>query len=77
MLAPFSKIAAASVTKFGSGSLGGRAGSLWYYRAVVDTLKSVDNRPIVAELERVVQELERLAASIPQSQDGPTPHPSP
>ncbi|USR90083.1 HD domain-containing protein [Phormidium yuhuli AB48] len=56
---------------------GGRAGSLWYYRAVVDTLKSVDNRPIVAELERVVQELERLAASIPQSQDGPTPHPSP
>ena len=39
---------------------GGREGSLWYYRAVVDTLTAIDDRAIVQELERVVQELERL-----------------
>ncbi|WP_219729853.1 HD domain-containing protein [Sodalinema gerasimenkoae] len=44
---------------------GGRSGSLWYYRAVVDTLKAVDDRPIVAELERVVCELETLTPSVP------------
>ncbi|MCC5897860.1 MAG: HD domain-containing protein [Phormidium sp. BM_Day4_Bin.17] len=44
---------------------GGRSGSLWYYRAVVDTLNAVDDRPIVAELERVVRELETLTPSVP------------
>lgn len=43
---------------------GGRSGSLWYYRAVVDTLNAVDNRPIVAELERVVRELENLTPPV-------------
>ncbi len=39
---------------------GGREGSLWYYRALVDTLTAIDDRAIVQELERVVQELETL-----------------
>jgi (p)ppGpp synthase/HD superfamily hydrolase len=35
---------------------GGREGTLWYYRAVVDTLRG--DGPIVDELDRVVTELE-------------------
>ncbi len=42
---------------------GGRAGSLWYYRAVADALRTVDDSPLVAELNRVVTELEGLAAA--------------
>jgi GTP pyrophosphokinase len=38
---------------------GGREGTLWYYRALVDALQTGD--PIVDELDRVVGELERLA----------------
>lgn len=41
---------------------GGRKGTLWYYRAVVDTLKQVGTNPLVEELDRVVVQLERLAA---------------
>lgn len=40
---------------------GGRDGTLWYYRAVADTLQEAGNSPLVAELDRVVAELERLA----------------
>jgi (p)ppGpp synthase/HD superfamily hydrolase len=39
---------------------GGRAGTLWYYRAVVDALKLPGLTPLVEELERTVAELERL-----------------
>ena len=42
---------------------GGRAGSLWYYRAVADALRTVDDSPLVDELNRVVTELEHLAAA--------------
>lgn len=38
---------------------GGREGTLWYYRAIVDGLKN--EGPVVEELDRVVTELERLA----------------
>ncbi len=40
---------------------GGREGTLWYYRAFVDSLKAGDDDPLVAELDHVVRELELLA----------------
>lgn len=41
---------------------GGRDGSLWYYRALVDAFCQTSSTPLIAELERVVVELEQLAA---------------
>jgi GTP pyrophosphokinase len=41
---------------------GGREGTLWYYRTLVDAFKKTGNAAIVAELERVVSEVETLAA---------------
>jgi (p)ppGpp synthase/HD superfamily hydrolase len=41
---------------------GGRDGTLWYYRAVADALRQVEQTPLVEELHRAVTELE-LAAS--------------
>jgi len=38
---------------------GGRDGTLWYYRAVTDTLKHTGITPLVAELDRTVTEMER------------------
>ncbi len=38
---------------------GGKEGTLWYYRAIVDTLPH--DSPVVEELDRVVTELQRLA----------------
>jgi GTP pyrophosphokinase len=40
---------------------GGREGTLWYYRALVDALKPVYASPLVDELERVVVELEKIS----------------
>ncbi|HTO97350.1 MAG TPA: hypothetical protein VMK66_09940, partial [Myxococcales bacterium] len=40
---------------------GGREGTLWYYRALVETFRQAGNNPLVEELERVVSELETLA----------------
>jgi GTP pyrophosphokinase len=37
---------------------GGRDGTLWYYRSLVDAYKAAGSHPIVAELDRVVSELE-------------------
>jgi (p)ppGpp synthase/HD superfamily hydrolase len=42
---------------------GGRDGTLWYYRAVVETLKGATPGPLVQELARAVTELEQLARS--------------
>lgn len=42
---------------------GGRAGSLWYYRALADIFARRGHPVLTAELERVVREIERLAAS--------------
>jgi GTP pyrophosphokinase len=39
---------------------GGKDGSLWYYRAVVEALRTVESNPLIDELDRVVSELERL-----------------
>jgi GTP pyrophosphokinase len=45
---------------------GGKAGTLWYYRAVVGVLAAAHRTPLVAELERVVVEIERLAGGSPE-----------
>ncbi|MFL5626202.1 MAG: HD domain-containing protein [Ktedonobacteraceae bacterium] len=41
---------------------GGKAGTLWYYRSVVDALREAGASPLLEELERVVAELEFLAS---------------
>ncbi len=41
---------------------GGREGTLWYYRTLVETFQACETRPLVEELDRVVSEIERLAA---------------
>lgn len=41
---------------------GGKEGSLWYYRAVVDAFCKTGSTPLIAELERVVSELEKLVS---------------
>jgi (p)ppGpp synthase/HD superfamily hydrolase len=41
---------------------GGREGTLWYYRAVLEAFQASEPHPIVDELERVVDELERITA---------------
>jgi (p)ppGpp synthase/HD superfamily hydrolase len=40
---------------------GGKAGRLWYYRAVVDTLRSIESTALGEELDREVSDLEELA----------------
>ncbi len=40
---------------------GRRDGTLWYYRALVDTFRAAGSNPVVDELGRVVAELERWA----------------
>ena len=42
---------------------GGREGTLWFYRAMVDALRAGGSFPLVEELDRVVSELERLASA--------------
>ena len=41
---------------------GGREGTIWYYRALVDAFQETGTTPLVEELNRVVRELELLAA---------------
>ena len=40
---------------------GGKDGTLWYYRALVDAFTASGTNPLTEELARVVTELERLA----------------
>ena len=40
---------------------GGRDGTLWYYRALVEAYQAHERTPLTDELERTVSELERLA----------------
>ena len=44
---------------------GGKEGSLWYYRALVDAFRAHGRTPLLDELDRVVSEIERLAAGGP------------
>jgi len=41
---------------------GGKKGTLWYYRALVEAFRAHGATPLVAELDRIVREVERLAA---------------
>ena len=40
---------------------GGKEGTLWYYRALVEAYKSAGTNAVVEELDRVVREVEALA----------------
>lgn len=40
---------------------GGRDGTLWYYRALVEAYKSAGSATVIEEFERTVVEIERLA----------------
>jgi len=42
---------------------GGRQGTLWYYRAASQSLSHLHGTPLVAELDRALDQLDRLAAS--------------
>jgi GTP pyrophosphokinase len=42
---------------------GGKAGTLWYYRALVTAYRQAGSNPLVEELDRTVSELERLVAA--------------
>ncbi len=42
---------------------GGKAGSLWFYRACVTALQQAEPLPIIDELDRAVAQLEHLAQS--------------
>jgi GTP pyrophosphokinase len=56
-------------TKLWERFTGGREGTLWYYRRLVDAFQqappSGDGKRLVEELDRVVRELERLASQDP------------
>ena len=41
---------------------GGKAGTIWYYRSLVTTFRQSGNSELIEELDRVVTELEQLAA---------------
>ncbi len=40
---------------------GGRDGTLWYYRSLVEVFTEVEESPLVAEFSRLVDEIEELA----------------
>ena len=40
---------------------GGKEGTLWYYRALVEAYARTSSNPVVEELDRVVREIEALA----------------
>jgi (p)ppGpp synthase/HD superfamily hydrolase len=42
---------------------GGKEGTSWYYRALVEAFREVGSGPLVEELARVVSEIERLASA--------------
>jgi GTP pyrophosphokinase len=46
---------------------GGKDGTLWYYRALVEAYKGPDSNPVVDELDRVVREIEALAEGPPSA----------
>lgn len=42
---------------------GGKDGTLWYYRSIVQAFRSAGESPLVEELDRVVSEIERLVST--------------
>ena len=51
---------------------GGKEGTLWYYRALVEAYAATGVNPVVEELDRVVREIEALArhATVEEHQQG-------
>jgi GTP pyrophosphokinase len=47
---------------------GGKNGTLWYYRALIDAFHTHESTPLVDELERVVSELEGLVGTLTNDQ---------
>lgn len=43
---------------------GGKEGTLWYYRALVEAYAATGSNPVLEELDRVVQEIEALARGV-------------
>ena len=41
---------------------GGKEGTLWYYRALVEAYRAAGSTPLIEELDRVVSELEHLSS---------------
>jgi (p)ppGpp synthase/HD superfamily hydrolase len=44
---------------------GGKEGTLWYYRTLVQVFNDRESSPMATELARVVEDMERIAASHP------------
>lgn len=51
---------------------GGKEGTLWYYRALVEAYARAGSNAVVEELDRVVREIEALAEHIPGTGQGST-----
>jgi GTP pyrophosphokinase len=51
---------------------GGRAGTLWYYRALVEAFRQAGPTPLCGEFARAVDELEQLAAGHGQTKENQT-----
>jgi (p)ppGpp synthase/HD superfamily hydrolase len=49
---------------------GGKDGTLWYYRALVEAYAKNGANPVVEELDRVVREIEALAGRVPETGRG-------
>lgn len=47
---------------------GGKNGTLWYYRTLLDTFRAIESNPVIDELERVVTELEELVHRVSNNQ---------
>ena len=47
---------------------GGKNGTLWYYRTLLDTFRGIESTPLIDELERVVTELEELVRTATNNQ---------
>ena len=43
---------------------GGKEGTLWYYRALVNAFRAAGITPLIEELDRVISEIEQLAMQI-------------
>jgi hypothetical protein len=42
---------------------GGRDGTLWYYRSLINAFRQAGSSPLIDELDRVISELEKLVAA--------------
>jgi GTP pyrophosphokinase len=40
---------------------GGKQGTMWYYQSLVQVFQELDSSPMVVELARVVERIERIA----------------